>query len=47
MRALALELHPSILAARGKDVTDITKMLETNGYTLHETADTAVWHAPA
>ena len=47
VRALALELHPSILAARGKDATGITKMLEANGYTLHETADTAVWHAPA
>jgi FkbM family methyltransferase len=45
VRALALELHPTIFAKRGKDVLDITKMLETTGYALTKHYGHDVWIA--
>jgi hypothetical protein len=46
IRALALELHPHILAARGKDAGEITAMLANAGYTRTETFGNDVWTAP-
>ena len=34
MRVLALELHPTILAKRGKEMSDIVTMLDVTGYAL-------------
>lgn len=47
IRALALELHPTILAGRGKDSRDIITMLESSGYRLTGTSENQVWTAPA
>jgi FkbM family methyltransferase len=46
VRALALELHPTILSARKKDAKDITVMLEEYNYTMTGTFCNAVWLAP-
>jgi FkbM family methyltransferase len=46
VRALALELHPSILASRGKDARDIVAMLETAGYVATSRHGNDVWLAP-
>ena len=43
VRAVALELHPHILAARGLDPAEIVNMLERAGYRRDENAETAVW----
>jgi len=45
VRALALELHPTILADRGKDVADITKMLADCNYKLTQDFGNTVWIA--
>ena len=47
IKAIALELHPTLLAGRGKRAEDITEMLERCGYTLTATFGNAVWLAPA
>jgi hypothetical protein len=46
VRALALKLHPTILAERDKDANDITKMLTGYGYRRADTFDNDVWLAP-
>lgn len=46
VRALALELHPELLAKRGKAANDITAMLATSGYTASAGNGNAVWLAP-
>jgi FkbM family methyltransferase len=46
VRALALELHPTILSARGKDVGEIERMLDRCGYRCEETFGNSVWLAP-
>jgi hypothetical protein len=46
VRALALELHPTLLAGRGKRAEDITEMLERCGYALSESFGNRVWLAP-
>jgi FkbM family methyltransferase len=43
IRAIALELHPTILAARGKEVSDITDMLTRNGYRQIKSFGSNVW----
>ena len=45
VKALALELHPTILADRGKSAGDIERMLEQAGYRLTETFGNTVWIA--
>lgn len=45
IRAVALELHPAILAKRGKDVSDITSMLKRFGYQHSSKFGNAVWVA--
>jgi FkbM family methyltransferase len=47
IKAIALELHPTILAGRGKRAEDITHMLERCGYTLTEAFGNMVWRSPA
>lgn len=47
IRALQLELHPTILAGRGKDSRDIITMLESSGYRLTGTSENQVWTVPA
>jgi hypothetical protein len=47
IKAIALELHPTLLAGRGKRAEDITEMLQQCGYTLTATFGNAVWLAPA
>jgi FkbM family methyltransferase len=47
VRALAVELHPTQLAARNKSPDDITRMLEENGYTIRNDLGTDVWIAPS
>ena len=44
--ALALELHPTILAERGKNAGDIEQMLASTGYRKTETFGNSVWLAP-
>lgn len=44
--ALALELHPTRLASRHKDATDIATMLERCGYKLTTSEGNDVWLAP-
>jgi FkbM family methyltransferase len=46
IQALALELHPTILQGRNKDVAKITKMLAEFGYIMSEPFGNAVWLAP-
>jgi FkbM family methyltransferase len=46
IKALALELHPHILEARGKDANEITAMLANAGYTRSENFGNDVWTAP-
>jgi FkbM family methyltransferase len=46
IKAVALELHPQILAARGKSATDIESFLTKNGYRKANDFDTDVWLAP-
>jgi FkbM family methyltransferase len=46
VRALALELHPTILADRYKNVVDITQMLAACGYKVSDAFGSAVWLAP-
>ena len=45
VKALALELHPTILADRGKSAGDTERMLEQAGYRLTETFGNTVWIA--
>lgn len=45
VKALALELHPALLASRGKDVQDITALLASCGYTPVQTFGNTVWIA--
>jgi FkbM family methyltransferase len=45
VRELALELHPTILAKRGKEVGDIVAMLEATGYALTKHHGNTVWVA--
>lgn len=45
VKVLALELHPSILAARGKDIQDIVAMLDRAGYALTQSHGNDVWIA--
>jgi FkbM family methyltransferase len=45
VRVLALELHPTILAKRGKKVRDIVTMLEATGYALTKYHENTVWVA--
>lgn len=47
VRALALELHPAVLASRHKDAADIIQMLAQCGYSLTERFGSTVWLAPA
>ncbi len=47
VRVLALELHPTILAARGKRVADITQMLAACDYEMADAFGNSVWLAPA
>jgi FkbM family methyltransferase len=46
VRALALELHPTILANRNKDTKEITGMLAACNYRMIETFGNTVWLAP-
>lgn len=46
IRALALELHPSRLAARSKRALDITDMLASYGYRYTVDEGNSVWIAP-
>ena len=46
VRALALELHPTRLAERNKDVEDITRLLDSCGYRLVDSGGNDVWLAP-
>ncbi len=46
IKALALELHPHILEARGKDANEITAMLANAGYTRSESFGNDVWTTP-
>jgi FkbM family methyltransferase len=43
VRALALELHPTILTKRNKDVADINKMLADNSYNITDRFANTVW----
>jgi hypothetical protein len=43
---LALDLHPVILADRGKAISDITDMLGACGYEMTTTHGKTVWLAP-
>jgi FkbM family methyltransferase len=43
VRAIALELHPTILEARGKNVDEITRMLTDNGYQAVSGFGNTVW----
>jgi FkbM family methyltransferase len=45
VRVLALELHPTILAKRGKEVSDIVAMLGATGYVLAKHHGNTVWVA--
>jgi hypothetical protein len=45
VRVLALELHPTILAARGKEVRDIVTMIEDAGYAFTQRHGNTVWVA--
>lgn len=45
IRVLALELHPTILASRGKDAREIVAMLEAAGYALTQQHGNDVWIA--
>jgi len=47
VKALALELHPTLLASRGKHVQDITALLTRCGYTQVQTFGNTVWIAEA
>ena len=47
VKALALELHPTILADRGKASSDIEQMLERCGYRCSMEFGNAVWLAPS
>ena len=47
IKALALELHPTLLSGRGKDAGDIEAMLKRCGYRCEETFGNPVWIAPA
>jgi len=46
IKAVALELHPTLLAGRGKRAEDITEMLERCSYALSESFGNRVWLAP-
>jgi FkbM family methyltransferase len=46
VQVLALELHPTILANRNKDVEDITKMLAGCDYKMTDACGNTVWLAP-
>ena len=46
IKAVALELHPTLLAGRGKRTEDITEMLERCGYTRSDSFGNSVWLAP-
>jgi FkbM family methyltransferase len=46
VRALALELHPKILADRGKDSADITRMLLEANYRMVDVCGSAIWLSP-
>jgi FkbM family methyltransferase len=46
VKALALELHPTILTNRKKDASLITKMLEGYNYRMTEILGNTVWLAP-
>ncbi len=46
VRVLALDLHPRILANRGKDISDITKMLAECGYAMSQEYGNTVWQSP-
>jgi FkbM family methyltransferase len=46
VRALALELHPTILADRNKDISHITGMLAECNYRMTDASGTTVWLAP-
>jgi FkbM family methyltransferase len=45
IRAIALELHPAIIKARGKDDGDITAMLSQYGYRQTDSFGCSVWIA--
>jgi len=45
VRALALELHPTILVERKKDITDITRMLAECSYRMTDAFGNTVWLA--
>lgn len=47
IKALALELHPTLLSERGKDAGDIEAMLKRCGYRCEEAFGNPVWIAPA
>jgi FkbM family methyltransferase len=47
VRVLALDLHPTILANRGKDISDISKMLAECGYSMSQEYGNTVWQAPS
>jgi FkbM family methyltransferase len=46
VRALALEIHPTLLANRSKDAHEITKLLDSCGYELVNSDGNDVWLAP-
>lgn len=46
VRALAMELHPTILANRNKEIVDITKMLADCNYSMTNAFGNTVWLAP-
>jgi FkbM family methyltransferase len=46
VQVLALELHPTILANRNKDVGDIAKMLAECDYKMTDACGNTVWLAP-
>ncbi len=43
IKAIALELHPSVLLKRGKNIAEITRFLEECGYSMSEEFLNAVW----
>ncbi len=47
IRSMALDLHPSLIEARGKSCDDILRMLEECGYQITKPFGHWVWTAPA
>lgn len=47
IKAMALELHPAILAERNKRMADITDFLSSCGYTVDRAFGNPVWHFSA